>query len=114
MDFKIDPALAGYIQVIWAMESESDEDNYPKSQIMPDGIVELVVHYGSPFFTYQEGVKTLQSRSFAVSMMKKYIELESNGKAGFIAARFFSWGAYHFFNEPVKNFLDQSIDCAKL
>jgi AraC-like DNA-binding protein len=110
----LDPFLSEYVQSLWSMEAENDQDVYPRSQIMPDGIVELVFHYGDPLYTYQDGQKHLQSQNFAISMMRKFIELESSGRTGFIAARFFPWGAYHFFDEPIQNFLDQSIDAKKL
>jgi AraC-like DNA-binding protein len=113
-EFQPSADLAGYIQVIWAMESESEEEIYPRSQIMPDGIVEVIFHYGDPFYSVRGEEKTLQSRCFAVSMMKNFIELESNGKTGFIAARFLPWGAYHFFKEPVQHFIDGEMDAEKL
>lgn len=106
--------LTDYIQTMWAMQSENDTDHYPKSQIMPDGIVEVIFHYGNSFYTYQDGKRFLQPDSFAISMMRKYVEIESNGIAGFVSVRFFPWGAYHFFDKPVKDFLDQTLDAREL
>ena len=113
-EFPIRPELSQYVQTIWAMESENEEDAYPRSLIMPDGIVEVVFYYQSPFFIWQDGVRRVHPEHAAVSMMKKYLEIESNGKTGFIAVRFYPWGAYHFFNEPVSNFLETTIDGVKL
>jgi AraC-like DNA-binding protein len=96
------------------MESESKEDGYPRSRIVPDGIVEVIFHYGEPCTTYQDDVGFLQPKSFAISMMKKYVEIESTGNTGFISVRFFPWGAYHFFDTPIQEFLDQTIDATKL
>lgn len=96
------------------MESENDEEVYPRSLIMPDGIVEVIFYYEPPFFVWQDGIRKFQPEHAAVSMMKKHIEIESNGKTGFLAVRFFPWGAYHFFNEPVSNFLETTIDGVKL
>ena len=113
-EHQLDEPLTEYIQTIWAMESENDEDVYPRSLIMPDGIVEIIFHYETPFYTWQDNNKFLQSENFAVSMMQQYIEIASSGKTGFISVRFFPWGAYHFFDEPIRNFLDQTIDAIKL
>ncbi|MBI4931184.1 MAG: helix-turn-helix transcriptional regulator [Bacteroidetes bacterium] len=114
-EFKPNPSLADYVQLIWIMESENETEKYEKSQIMPDGIVEVIFHYEEPFITHeQNGEKFKQPKGFAVSMMRKYIEIESDGKTGFISIRFFPWGAYHFFKEPIKYFLDQTIDSEKL
>jgi hypothetical protein len=69
------------------MESGSDTDSTPKQQIMPDGIVELVFHYADPWKTHVAGEQPfVQPKSFAISQMPKYIEIESNGRTGFIAA----------------------------
>lgn len=113
-EHQISEPLTEYIQSIWAMESENDEDIYPRSLIMPDGIVEIIFHYETPFYTWQNNNKFLQPKNFAVSMMKQYIEIASLGKTGFISVRFFPWGAYHFFDLPIQNFLDQTIDATTL
>jgi AraC-like DNA-binding protein len=113
-EFPVKPELSEYIQTIWAMESENDEDAYPRSLIMPDGIVEVVFYYHSPFFIWQDGVREVHPEHAAVSMMRKYLEIESNGQTGFIAVRFYPWGAYHFFNKPVSSFLETTIDGVKL
>lgn len=113
-EYHINEPLAEYVQTIWAMESENDEEVYPRSLIMPDGIIEIIFHYETPFYTWQNNNKFLQPENFAVSMMKQYIEIASSGKTGFISVRFFPWGAYHFFDEPIQHFLDQTIDATKL
>jgi AraC-like DNA-binding protein len=113
-EFQLSSPLADHIQSIWGMESESDEDIYPRSLIMPDGIVETIFHYERPFYTWQDDEQFIQPENFAISMMRKFVEIGSSGKTGFIAVRFYPWGAYHFFNEPVQNFLDQTIDASGL
>lgn len=113
-EHEINESLSDYIQTIWAMQSENDEDVYPRSLIMPDGIVEVIFHYETPYYTFQDGTQFLQPENFAVSLMKQYTEIASSGKTGFVSVRFFPWGAYHFFDEPIQNFLDQTIDAKKL
>lgn len=114
-EFKPQAALADYIQMIWVMESETDEDLFPNEKILPDGIVEIVFHYTEPFYTTQiEGKKVKQPQGFAISQMKNHIELESDEKIGFVSVRCYPWGAHHFFDEPVKNFLDDTIHIKEL
>ncbi|TND09619.1 MAG: AraC family transcriptional regulator [Bacteroidetes bacterium] len=108
------PELADYIQLIWTLESETGDEVFPREQIMPDGIVEIIFHYADPFYTYQDGEKFLQPESFAISMMQKCVEIESSGKTGFVSVRFYPWGAYHFFSEPVQHFLDRTISTEQL
>lgn len=109
LEFKPPAELSDYIQLIWVIESENAEDHFPREQIMPDGIVEIIFHCGDPYYTYKDETKFIQPASFAVSMMRKCIAIESAGTTGFISVRFFPWGAYHFFREPIQNFLDQTI-----
>ncbi len=104
------PELAEYVQLIWAMESESKTDSFPLEQILPDGIVELVFHFGDPFITHEsDGTSYVQPASFAISQMKKFIHIESDGHVGLIAVRFFPWGAYHFFDTLISSFLDAFV-----
>ena len=115
LEFKPAKSLANYVQLVWISESESPEDHFTRVKIMPDGIVEIVFHYHNPFITYLADGKSLkQPKGFAISQMKKFIEIESNGKTGFVSVRCYPWGAHHFFNEPVKNFLDDTIDIKHL
>jgi AraC-like DNA-binding protein len=102
--------LGEYVQTIWSMESENQEENYPRSLIMPDGIVEVIFHYRHPFLYYRDNKSILLAEHAAVSMMRKFIEIESPGNIGFVAVRFFPWGAYHFFDLPVSSFLDDAIN----
>ena len=114
-EFETHADLAPYVQLVWMMESEHEDDHAPKSLIVPDGIVEIVFHYGDPWITTVAGGKRMvQPRSFAVSQMRKYIEIESNGRTGFVSVRFFPWGAYHFFDIPVRGFLDDTLSTETL
>jgi AraC-like DNA-binding protein len=114
IELQPDHDLADFIQLIWVLESEHPDDVFPREVIMPDGIVEIVFHYGDPFYTWQDGIRALQPNSFAISMMRKHIAVESSGRTGLLAVRFFPWGGYHFFDEPIANFLDQTIPLERL
>ena len=97
------------------MESENENDPFEKEQIMPDGILEFVTHFNDPWITTVAGKDPeLQPDSFIISQMRKYIEIESSGFTGLISVRFFPWGGYHFFDEPVNHFIDDTIPIQKL
>ena len=114
-EFETHAGLAPYVQLVWMMESEHADDRAPVSLIVPDGIVEIVFHFGDPWITTAAGGKRMvQPRSFAVSQMRKYIEIESNGRTGFVSVRFYPWGAYHFFDRPVQSFLDETVSTETL
>lgn len=114
-EFPVDPLLAPYVQLVWMMESEDGDAAPAPEQILPDGVVELVIHYRNPWLTRVAGQEPFeQPQAFAICMMRKYVTIEANGPTGFISVRFFPWGAYHFFNEPVSSFLDDTINIQKL
>lgn len=114
-EFPIPADLAEDVQLIWGMESESPEDAFARERIVPDGIVELVFHFAEPLVTYVAGGNAVrQDAAFAISQMHEFIEIESKGEVGFIAVRFYPWGARHFFDRPVQSFLDASISAYDL
>ena len=111
LEFTPGQDLSPYVQLIWIMEAETPGEVCPREKILPDGIVEIVFHYREPFITYyQDGRKLKQPMGFAVSQMRKYIEIESDGPVGFVSVRLYPWGGHHFFEHPVKDFLDDTID----
>ncbi len=112
-ELPLHPRLQDHVQLLWMMESENEP--FPKEQILPDGIVELVFHYKDPYITYPGSGKPFkQPRSFAISQMRQCIEIESDGETGFFAVRFYPWGAHHYFDYPVQNFLDQTVAASQL
>ena len=114
-EFKTHAGLAPYVQLVWMMESEHEDDHAPKSLIVPDGIVEVVFHYGDPWITTVAGRESkIQPKSFAISQMRRCIETDSTGRTAFVSVRFFPWGAYHFFDKPVSVFLDDTVDTETL
>lgn len=115
LEYKPTESLSKYIQLIWISESESSDDFYAKEKILPDGIVEIVFHFRGTFIIHNSnGEKIKQPKGFAVSQMRKFIEIESNRATGFVSVRFYPWGAHHFFKEPISNFLDNTIDIKNL
>ena len=115
LEYKPTKSLAKYIQLIWISESEASDDHYPKEKILPDGIVEIIFHFKGTFFIHDcKGKKMKQPKGFAVSQMRNFIEIESNEASGFVSVRFYPWGAHHFFNYPIGNFIDSTIDIKKL
>jgi len=109
-EFSPPSVLADYVQLIWIGEGIKADGFDAKERILPDGIVELVFHYGDPYLTHSAiGNTREQPRSFAISQMQDFIEIQGNGKTGMISVRFFPWGAYHFFKIPINDFIDDTI-----
>lgn len=74
-EFETHSGLSYYVQLVWMMESEHQKDQSPKSLVMPDGIVEIVFHYGDPWITTVGGdERAIQPHGLAISQMGRYIE----------------------------------------
>lgn len=114
-EFQPNDRLAEFVQLIWVMESEFEDERCPRERILPDGIVELVFHYAEPFITHRaDGSSYHQPKAFAISQMRQFIEIEPTGPVGMVCARFYPWGAYHFFQTPIQSFLDDQVDAETL
>ncbi len=110
-EIKPSPILADFVKLIWIMEYNFSGELPPPERIMTDGIVELVFHFGEPFNTYYyDNTKEKQPNSFFIAQLNKHILIQPEGKAGIISVRFYPWGAYHFFDIPVKAFGDKTTN----
>ncbi len=101
------PPLAPYVRLFWLFELDDPDDFGPPERITPDGLLELVFHYRTPFACRQAGEEfEPQARSVAVSQTRRWLEIRPRGASGLISVRFQPWGAYHFFRPPVSEVAD--------
>ncbi|HZY78402.1 MAG TPA: helix-turn-helix domain-containing protein [Cyclobacteriaceae bacterium] len=111
VEYPISTELQPFVKVIWSMESEPDETPDFSMRILPDSCVEMVVHYRQPLITtHADGNRQLQPHSFVVAQMKNFIELAPSGRYGFMSIRFSAFGAYHFFQQPMKEIVNHVVD----
>jgi len=105
-EFKPIQSLASFIQCFTVFKTAPTERI--EEIIMPDGIVELVFHFGESMNTSVNGSTISQPMQFAISQMKYPVLIKSNGATGYISARFYPWGAHHFFGFGISEFLDHT------
>ncbi len=104
------PLLAPYVKLIWVLELDHPGQFGVPETILPDGIVEAIFHFGKPLLTtYPNAPEEPQPFTFAISQTRRPIQIRPQGKTGLVSVRFYPWGAYHFFDLPVKEFSDQQI-----
>lgn len=107
--------LAPYVRLIWALELDEAAAFGPPNTIVPDGIVELVLHYRHPFTVRFGGeAAQLQTRSSVVFQALRPLTIAPDGAAGFLSVRFEPWGAHHFFGTPLVEFRDRIVSAADL
>ena len=114
-EIPIHPALGQYVQLIWTLDVDEAASFGKAERILPDGIVEAVFHYRTPFAMRYRGAKfDRQPASLVVSQTRRFIEIEPVGGGGFVSVRFYPWGASHFFAVPVSAFADRMVTAADL
>jgi AraC-like DNA-binding protein len=111
----VHPDLAQYVQLIWTLDVDDAASFGKAERILPDGIVEAVFHYRTPFaMRYRDAPFDCQPASLVVSQTRSFIEIQPVGSGGFVSVRFFPWGASQFFGVPVSAFSDRTVTAADL
>jgi AraC-like DNA-binding protein len=114
-DYPVHPTLAPFVKCVWSLESDAPVRNAPRERILPDSCVELVFHFHDPFRShFANGQTAVQPRSFVVGQMKRFLEIEPSGRAGFVAVRFHARGAYLFFHRPLSEVAAGVVDLEDL
>ena len=103
--------LKPYVRLIWILEGDDFTAFGPAERILPDGLLEIVFHYRSPFMcSYSGKGYEVLPRSVAVSQTRSFIEIHPNQDFGLISVRFQPWGAFHFIGIPLSEIADQPAD----
>lgn len=114
-EYPVHRELAPFVKCVWSLESDGRIRDAGRERILPDSCVELVFHFCDPFRSYfANGGSAIQPRSFVVGQMKRFLEIEPAGRAGFVAVRFLARGAYLFFHRPLSEVAAGVVDLEDL
>lgn len=100
-------ALARYVKSYWILEHSYLPD--VPERIIPDGCIELIIHYGDKYISTINGQQDTQPQSIVVGQLTQAIYLQPTGKTGILAIRFYPWGLYSFVGKPVHEFTDRFV-----
>jgi AraC-like DNA-binding protein len=78
------PRLTTLVECFWLLEGSATGS---ADAIIPDGRVELIFHYGGPFWRHDGGVAVKQPMSLLVGQMIAPVVLAPDGQAGVAAIR---------------------------
>lgn len=113
--YPVHPALTPFLKCVWSLESDGPIRETTRERILPDSCMELVFHFADPFRShFANGESAFQPRSFVVGQMKRFLEIEPAGRAGFVAVRFVARGAYLFFHRPLSEVAAGVVDLEDL
>jgi AraC-like DNA-binding protein len=97
---EIEPSarLRPFVNIIWILEQ--DDDAAPQ-RIVPDGCPELILNWGQPFESLQNGHWRHQPRCFFAGQIDSPLLLRPRGPARMLGIRFHPDGAARVFAEPM-------------
>lgn len=117
MNFKIIPPngfLKKYIKHYCFMESDAHDANVVE-RVIPMENVQLMFHYKNPFIVYHSNdTISQQPRSIISGLSDSFSDVSTNGETGVVFIGFYPTGACHFFNFPLSEIENQSIDMADI
>ncbi|RQO40640.1 AraC family transcriptional regulator [Chryseobacterium sp. KBW03] len=111
--FQPQPDLASIIKCYWTLDSPREA--VPQVQtIVPDGCMEMIIHYGDLYNQYINGKPVLQPRSCVFGQLTEPLKIEPTGITGIFSVRFHHDGFIPFATIPIKEMDDQAIPLKKL
>lgn len=88
-EIKPNAPLDQLVQCFWILEDEAGNQFDGAERVVPDGSIELILHYGVPFQQEVEGAQTNGiARAIVAGQCSRAIQLRRRGAVGMIAARF--------------------------
>ncbi len=84
-------------------------------RVIPTENIQLMFHYKNPFVVYQSDKTVIkQPRSILSGLSDGFSDVSTNGKTGVVFISFYPTGACHFFNFPLSEIENQSVDMADI
>jgi AraC-like DNA-binding protein len=93
------PILQDTVKCFWTHEATYSTDEV--QTITPDGCVELIFNFGSPYLLLTTTPPCALPSAVIVGFQKKSIPIRVNGTVKVVAARLFAWGALALLQEEI-------------
>ena len=91
--------LRPFVKIFWTLEQ--DDDGAAPQRIVPDGCPELILNWGQPFESFENGQWRRQPRCFLAGQIDGPLILRPKGPARVLGIRFHPDGAARVFPEPM-------------
>ena len=106
--------LKNFIKQYCFMESETI-DRTITERVIPTENIQLMFHYKDPFIVYRSDNAIIkQPRSILSGLSDSFLDVSTNGETGVVFISFYPTGACHFFNFPLSEIENQSIDMSDI
>jgi AraC-like DNA-binding protein len=102
-------ALAEFIDSFWTLEIESDCHSETTERVIPNGTLQMIFHYGIPFYEKCGKKEIFQNRLILCGQKKVFSNVTAPAGSGMIGVVFKPFGVRPFFNIPVCELTDSEI-----
>jgi AraC-like DNA-binding protein len=104
------PSLRRFVECIWILEDEEANPERAVERILPDGCMELIVHWRSSFLRRAPGLlPERQPGSFLVGGLTSFFDVQPPERIGTLGIRFRPAGACAFFRVPMDALTDRVV-----
>jgi len=91
-EFPPPPDLADRVRLFWIVEHTGARPGDAPDRVLPDGCMELVLHWGAPYDTDTSGTGFApQPRAVLVGQIRRALLLRATGGVGMLGARLQPW-----------------------
>jgi len=102
--------LKNFIRYYCFMESSPYEADMVE-RVIPTENIQLMFHYKNPFIVHQQDNSIIkQPQSIICGLSNSFSDVSTNGETGVVFISFYPAGACHFFNFPLSEIENQSIN----
>jgi AraC-like DNA-binding protein len=96
------------------MESDINDTDFIE-RVIPTENIQLMFHYKNPFVVYHPNrIAIRQPRSIISGLSDSFSDVSTNGETGVVFISFYPTGACHFFNFPLSEIQNQSVDMTEI
>jgi len=107
--FEPSKELSPLVKCYWTLENPA-EINPEKQTIVPDGCIEMILHYGDFYKQYLEtGESVIQPKCFVIGQLTRPLEIGPTGKTGVFSVRFHPEGFLPFATIPIKEMENRAV-----
>jgi AraC-like DNA-binding protein len=108
-EYRPAPPLARFVECFWFLTAD-DARGAPAEQVLPDGCMELIVHFGDPFRRFTEaGEAETQPASFLVGEMTRPLVVQPARRVGTMGIRFRPGGAFPVIGVDLDELTDRAV-----
>jgi AraC-like DNA-binding protein len=102
--------LRQYIEAFWIQENSDNSQNHRSTTVLPTTTIDLIFIFGDPFIQLNNDSCEMLPLLYVSGQKTRFVKVTSTGKTDIIIVRFYPWGAALFFDYPMNELTNASVD----